>query len=67
MEEEKAKDRELERLIQIEVEAAWQKRIDQWRRERHARKLLLDDVMAGRAKQLHERRKSLTLNSYTYI
>lgn len=55
MAEEKAREIELERLIQLEVEAAWEKRIDQWRRERKARKLLLEDVMAGRAKQLQER------------
>jgi len=55
MAEEKAREAALEKLIQQEVEAAWEKRIDQWRRERKARKLLLEDVMAGRAKQLQER------------
>lgn len=53
--EEKAREAELERLIHAEVEAAWEKRIEQWRQERKARKLLLNDVMAGRAKQLQER------------
>ncbi|KAI8789300.1 cilia- and flagella-associated protein 53-like [Biomphalaria glabrata] len=55
MEDEKAREKELEKLIQNEVEAAWEKRIDQWRKERVARKLLLEDVMAGRAKQIQER------------
>ncbi|CAL1530958.1 unnamed protein product [Lymnaea stagnalis] len=55
MEEEKAREKELEKMIQLEVEAAWEKRIDQWRKERQARKLLLDDVVAGRAKQIQER------------
>lgn len=55
MEEEKIREAELEKMIQREVEAAWEKRIDQWRQERKARKLLLDDVMQGRAKQIQER------------
>lgn len=55
LEEEKAKERELERLIQQEVEAAWQKRLDQWRAERLARKQLLEEVIAGRNQQLQER------------
>ena len=61
MAEEKAREAALEKLIQQEVEAAWEKRIDQWRRERKARKLLLEDVMAGRAKQLQERCKLCSL------
>ncbi|XP_059155375.1 cilia- and flagella-associated protein 53-like [Physella acuta] len=55
MEEEKAREKELEKMIQHEIEAAWDKRIEQWRKERQARKLLLDDVMAGRARQIQER------------
>ncbi|KAK7115865.1 cilia- and flagella-associated protein 53-like [Littorina saxatilis] len=53
--EEKQKERELERLIQHEVEAAWQKRLDQWRTERLVRRKLLEEVMAGRNQQLQER------------
>jgi len=53
--EEKAREAELEKMIQLEVAAAWEKRIDQWRRERQARKLMMNDVMEGRARQLQER------------
>lgn len=64
MEEEKAREKELEKMIQHEIEAAWDKRIEQWRKERQARKLLLDDVMAGRARQIQERCKTFILFLY---
>lgn len=54
-EEEMAKEAELERLIHQEVEKMWQKRLNQWKLEREARKKLLADVLAGRARQLEER------------
>lgn len=53
--EEKQKEKELEQLIQHEVEAAWQKRIDQWRTERLIRRKLLDEVIAARNQQIQER------------
>lgn len=52
-----AKEAELERLIHQEVEKMWQKRLNQWKLEREARKKLLADVLAGRARQLEERCK----------
>ena len=55
MEAEKAKERELEQLIQAEVERMWQKRLDQWKTERQARKKLMQDVLAIRAQQVQER------------
>ncbi|XP_071169763.1 cilia- and flagella-associated protein 53-like [Mytilus edulis] len=54
-EEEIVKEIELERLIHEEVEKMWQKRLNQWRLEREARKKLLADVLRGRAIQLQER------------
>lgn len=54
-EEEKAKEVELERLIHEEVEKMWQKRLNQWRLEREARKKLLAEVLHGRAIQLQDR------------
>ncbi len=54
-EEEKVKERELEALIQQEVERMWQKRLAQWKLEREARKKLLRDVLAIRANQVQER------------
>lgn len=55
VEEEKQRQKELDQMIHDEVEAVWQKRIDQWKRERLMRKKLLDEVMAGRNRQLQER------------
>ena len=56
-EEEKEEEEKLQGLIQEEVEKNWQKRLDQWRNERLARKKLLEDVMAGRAVQIQRRCK----------
>lgn len=53
------KEKELERLVNEEVEKMWQKRLHQWQLERQARKKLLQDVMAGRAVQIRERCKFL--------
>ena len=53
--EEKQREKELERLIQQEVESAWQKRIDQWRTERFIRRKLMDEVIAARSQQIQER------------
>jgi len=36
----------------------WQKRLAQWKLEREARKKLMRDVLAVRAEQVQERRKS---------
>ncbi|XP_076465086.1 cilia- and flagella-associated protein 53-like [Babylonia areolata] len=55
VQEEKQKERELERLIQQEVEAAWQKRIAQWKTERLMRRKLLEEVMVARSQQIQER------------
>lgn len=55
VEEEKQRQKELDQMIHDEVEAVWHKRIDQWKKERLMRKKLLDEVMAGRNRQLQER------------
>ena len=60
-----AKEVELERLIHQEVEKMWQKRLNQWKLEREARKKLLADVLEGRARQLQERCKFIY--QYQYI
>lgn len=57
LEEERSKEKELERLINEEVEKTWQKRLHQWKLEHDARKKLLQDVLAARAVQVQERRK----------
>lgn len=58
--EEKAKEAELDRLVNEEVERMWQKRLDQWALERKARKQLLDQVLQVRQGQIQDRCKSKT-------
>lgn len=60
MEEEKERERELERAIHEETEAVWQKRLDQWRKERMMRRKLLDEVIAGRRQQVENRCKLMS-------
>ncbi|KAK3098560.1 hypothetical protein FSP39_020643 [Pinctada imbricata] len=55
MEEERVKERDLERLVNEEVEKMWQKRLHQWQLERQARKKLLEDVLVVRAQQIRDR------------
>lgn len=54
-EEEKAREAEMESIINSEVEKNWQKRLAQWRLEREARKKMLEDVMRERSIQINER------------
>lgn len=53
--EEKAKEAEMEAIINSEVEKNWQKRLAQWRLEREARKRMLEEVMRERGRQISER------------
>ena len=55
--EEAAKEKEMDRLCDLEVEKMWDKRIKQWRLEKQARKQLLAEVMDSRRKQLDQKRK----------
>lgn len=55
MEEEKRLEKELDNMIEAEVKRQWQKRLDQWAKERDARKRLMDDVLATRKRQLQEK------------
>ena len=55
-EEERAREAEMEAIINDEVERNWQKRIAQWRLEKEARKKMLSEVMAERSRQIQERR-----------
>lgn len=55
--EEKAREAEMEAIINGEVERNWQKRMAQWRLEKEARKKMLADVMQERRRQIQERRK----------
>ena len=58
-EEEKAREAEMEAIINAEVEKNWQKRLAQWRLEREARKKMLQEVMQERGHQISERCKAL--------
>ena len=44
-------------MIAAEVERQWQKRLDQWAKERKARKKLMEEVLAIRRQQVEERRE----------
>ena len=56
-EEEAKKERELDSLVNEEVQRQWAKRVEQWRKEREARKKLMQDVLDTRKKQIQEKRK----------
>lgn len=48
-------EQELDKLCDEEVEKMWQKRLAQWRREKEARRQLLQEVLAARSLQVHNR------------
>ena len=54
-EEEKRREKELERIIDEEVEKQFQKRLAQWRAERQARKALLEKVIKERQLQINDK------------
>ena len=53
--EEEKRERELDALVNSEVEKQWAKRLEQWRKEREARKKLMQDVLNERKKQIEEK------------
>ncbi len=54
-EEEKKKEKELDALLNEEIQKQWAKRVNQWRMEREARKKLLQNVLETRKKQIQEK------------
>ena len=52
-------DREklLEKLVNEEVEKQWAKKMEQYRKEREARRRLMDNVLKSREQQIEERSK----------
>jgi len=48
-------DREIDDLIDAEVKRQWQKRLDEWDRQKQARKRLMDNVLAVRRQQVEEK------------
>ena len=54
--EENAKlEKELDAIVSAEVEKQWARRLAQWRKERDARKKLMQDVLETRKKQVQEK------------
>ncbi len=52
---EKLREKELDEMVNSEVERQMKQRLAQWRKEKEARKRLLDDVMATRRRQIQEK------------
>ena len=57
--DEEAREREIDKLCDVEVEKMWQKKIAQWKVERQARQTLLEQVMDGRRRQVEDKRECL--------
>ena len=55
--EERQREQELDSLLTAEVEKQWAKRTQQWRKEREARRKLMDDVLKTRRQQIKEKCK----------
>lgn len=55
--EEEQREKELDTLVNAEVEKNWAKRLEQWRKEREARRKLMQDVLDTRKKQIEEKCK----------
>lgn len=45
----------MERVIEADVERQFQKRLNQWKAEKEARKKLLNEVVAERKRQIEEK------------
>lgn len=59
LEEEKRQEREMDKLIETELEKSWAKRAEQLRLEKEARNRLMKDVMATRRLQIQEKCKEI--------
>jgi cilia- and flagella-associated protein 53 len=55
LEDEKRYEKELDRIIEADVERQFQKRLNQWKAEKEARKKLLNEVVAERKQQIGEK------------
>lgn len=54
-EEEKRREKELDVIINDEVERQWARRAEQWQMEADARQTLLQDVLAIRKQQVEDK------------
>ncbi|NXD77141.1 TCHP protein, partial [Halcyon senegalensis] len=55
---EKQREAELETIFREEAKKVWEKREEEWDRERKARDRLMNEVLAGRQRQIQERMES---------
>uniref|UniRef100_H2ZXC1 Cilia and flagella associated protein 53 n=1 Tax=Latimeria chalumnae TaxID=7897 RepID=H2ZXC1_LATCH len=55
LEEQKRQEKEMERLVAADVEKAWAKKLEQWRKEKEARNRLLKEVMDTRFFQVKDK------------
>ncbi|CAI9727089.1 Hypothetical predicted protein [Octopus vulgaris] len=53
--EEEARKKEMERMIHEDIEKQWQKRLKQWRLDREMRRVLMDDVLRIRSRQVMDK------------
>ena len=52
---EKERNEELEKMLNVEVNRQWEKRLEQWRKEKDARASLMKEVFDTRRKQIEEK------------
>ena len=65
--EHEEREKELEQLVNEEVEKKWAQTMQQYKLERDARKKLLANVMKTREQQIEERGKFIDYTLYVYI
>lgn len=53
--EEEIKEKDLDQLVTEEVEKQWAKRIAHWKKEKEARRRLMEDVLQTRHQQIKEK------------
>lgn len=57
--EEEKREKEVDELLNIEVEKQWRHRAAQWKKEREARNKLMQDVIETRQVQIREKCKMI--------
>ena len=55
--QEREREKEFEAVVTAELEKQWRGRIEQWKKEREARRKLMQEVMETRKKQIEEHSK----------
>jgi hypothetical protein len=65
--EEEDREKAVEEHVNVEVQKQWAKKMEQYRKEREARRRLMANVMQTRQEQTEERSKSLSLKSGNFI